>query len=55
MTASITFQGFFSYAHHDARTNPEIVEAFTIALTRDALQYCNGFMSERRRQWKSLG
>ena len=27
-----TFQGFFSYAHHDAGTDPQLVEAFTSVL-----------------------
>ena len=28
------FKGFFSYAHHDAETDPALVEAFTTALEK---------------------
>jgi len=29
-----TFTAFFSYAHHDADTDPQLVEAFTVALEK---------------------
>lgn len=29
-----TFQGFFSYAHHDAETDPKLIEALNVELER---------------------
>lgn len=34
MQARRTFTAFFSYAHHDADTDPQLVEAFTVALEK---------------------
>ena len=34
MKAHPTFRTFFSFAHHDAETDPKIITAFTVALER---------------------
>ena len=34
MPVAQTFKAFFSYAHHDAETDPELIEALTIRLEK---------------------
>ena len=36
MAEQRTFQGFFSYAHHDAETDPKLIEALTVELEKRA-------------------